>query len=85
MNILHVADLHPGDEWFEYLLNRGDEYDLLVIAGDLQNAFSHRSMRDQVAAILRRPERLPVPTIVCSRTDRGMATHSGGQTARWGT
>ncbi len=51
MKILHVADLHLQRGWFDWVESHCDEYDLLVIAGDLQNAFSNISMHEQAKAI----------------------------------
>lgn len=37
MRILHVADLHYRLGWYEWVRNQADNYDVLVIAGDLLN------------------------------------------------
>lgn len=64
MKILHVADLHLDHEWLDWVANQLP--DLLIIAGDIQNAFSSISMWEQAKALTRWLEALEVPTVVCS-------------------
>lgn len=66
MRILHVADLHLQGEWFEWLAADAPPHDILVIAGDLQNAFSNVPMHTQAREIARWLVARDVPTIVCS-------------------
>lgn len=66
MRILHVSDLHADSLWFDWVANKGGRYDLLVISGDLQNAFSNTSMHDQARAISKWLVSLSTPTVVCS-------------------
>ncbi len=66
MRILHLADLHLQHTWFDWVTSHCREFDLLVIAGDLQNAFSNTSMHDQARAITEWLLTLETPTIVCS-------------------
>jgi predicted phosphodiesterase len=49
--ILHCADLHADPAWFDWVANRCVKYDLLILAGDLQNAFGSVPMREQARAI----------------------------------
>jgi len=39
MRILHLADLHLRLEWYKWIDEQSDNYDVLVITGDLLNAF----------------------------------------------
>lgn len=64
MKILHVADLHL--RWFDWVSAHATAYDLLVIAGDLQDAFSELSAQSQAAHCTKWLLQLPTPTIVCS-------------------
>ena len=66
MRILHLADLHLEHSWFDWVAGHSPGYDLVVIAGDLQNAFSSSGMHDQARAISRWLLNLSVPTIACS-------------------
>ncbi len=66
MKILHVADLHLDHGWFDWIASNCSAFDLLVIAGDLQNAFSNSGMHDQARAVTKWLLGLPTPTIVCS-------------------
>jgi Icc-related predicted phosphoesterase len=66
MKILHVADLHLDHDWFDWVASHSVDYELLVIAGDLQNAFSNSGMQDQARAVTRWLLSLSTPTVVCS-------------------
>lgn len=66
MKILHVADLHLDHDWFDWVASHCVDYDLLVIAGDMQNAFSNSGMHDQARAVSRWLATLTTPTIVVS-------------------
>ena len=66
MKILHLADLHLQHEWFDWVSSQSRDYELLVIAGDLQNAFSGTGMHDQARAVSKWLLSLTTPTVVCS-------------------
>lgn len=66
MRILHLADLHLEHDWFDWVASQATDFDLLVIAGDLMNAFSNTSTLDQAQAISQWLQALPTPTVVCS-------------------
>lgn len=66
MKILHVADLHFRRGWFDWVASCGRKFELIVIAGDLQDAFSSTSMHEQAKAIRKWLLSLERPTIVCS-------------------
>jgi Icc-related predicted phosphoesterase len=68
MKVLHVADLHLQHDWFDWVSSRGagSEFDLIIIAGDLQDAFSNTPMHDQARAISTWLVGLRTPTVVCS-------------------
>lgn len=66
MRVLHVADLHLEHAWFEWLASDAPAHDVLVIAGDLQNAFSNVPMHSQAREISRWLLARTTPTVVCS-------------------
>jgi len=66
MKILHVADLHAEHDWFDWTASQAPLFDLLVIAGDLQNGFSNTPMHDQARAISKWLLTIRTPTVVCS-------------------
>lgn len=65
MKILHLADLHLDHAWFEWIASNSSSFDLLVIAGDLQNAFSNSGLHAQARAVTQWLLALSTPTIVC--------------------
>lgn len=66
VRILHVADLHLEHDWFDWVASHCVDYDLLVVAGDLQNAFGGQSMHDQSHAVSEWLTFLKAPTLVCT-------------------
>ncbi len=64
MRILHVADLHL--RWFEWVKTNATAFDLLVIAGDLQDPFSNASGAEQGRRCREWLLSLETPTIVVS-------------------
>lgn len=66
MKILHVADLHARQPWLYWVAAHAPEYDLLCIAGDLQNAFAAEGMVPQAKRLQEWLLALPAPTVVCS-------------------
>lgn len=66
MKILHVADLHLNPGWFDWIAEEAHRFDLIAIGGDLLNAFSGRSMGNQVNAVSKRLIKLDCATVICS-------------------
>jgi Icc-related predicted phosphoesterase len=72
VKILHLADLHLQHDWFDWVASHDrsrdrHKFDLIVIAGDLQDAFSNTPMHDQARAISKWMADLrPTPIVVCS-------------------
>ncbi|HEX2146304.1 MAG TPA: metallophosphoesterase [Pseudorhizobium sp.] len=64
MKILHVADLHL--RWFDWLVANARRYDLLVIAGDLQDGFSLMPRHRQAKLCTEWLLSMQTPTVVCS-------------------
>lgn len=51
MKILHLADLHMNSNWLGWVTEEATRFDLVVLAGDLLDAFANRSMADQANAV----------------------------------
>lgn len=66
MKMLHVADIHIDHEWFDWIANSCKNHDLLVIAGDLLNAFSSLDLHQQAEAVRNWLLALEAPTILCT-------------------
>ena len=66
MKIIHLADLHLQHEWFDWVASQAPLFDLIVIAGDLQDAFSNTPMHDQARAISKWLLAIRSPTVFCS-------------------
>ena len=66
MKILHVADLHARQPWLDWVAEHATEYDLLCIAGDLQDAFASEGMVPQAQRLRDWLLALPTPTVVCT-------------------
>jgi predicted MPP superfamily phosphohydrolase len=78
VKIIHLADLHLQHSWFDWVASRTMDYDLLVLAGDLQNAFSNSGMHDQARAVTRWLLTLPIPTVLCSGNHDYWTSHPRG-------
>lgn len=63
MRILHLADLHLRSDWFEWVAKQCVNHNLVVIAGDLENAFSNIGMHAQAKAIMAFLCALPRPCV----------------------
>lgn len=46
MKILHLADLHMNSNWLGWVTEEASRFDLVVLAGDMLDAFANRSMAD---------------------------------------
>ena len=67
MKILHVADIHLNHAWCDWITSCVSGYDLLVIAGDAQNAFSATGTHDQARALSKWLVKLPCDAVaLCS-------------------
>ena len=66
MKILHVADLHARRPWLDWVSSHAKDFDLICIAGDLQDAFGDEGMHKQARWLSTWLVALPVPTIVCT-------------------
>lgn len=64
MVILHVSDLHL--RYFNWVSERAQDVDLVVISGDLQDAFAATPMHDQARRVAGWLLSLRTPTVVCS-------------------
>lgn len=69
MNLLYTTDLHSRRDWYEWLLEKAEAYDLLVISGDLLDSFSEESIIDQVYILYLWCQKLAdlgIPLVLCS-------------------
>ncbi|MDF9827919.1 Icc-related predicted phosphoesterase [Ereboglobus sp. PH5-10] len=68
MRILHVADLHFRKEWYEWVASQSDDYDVLVIAGDLLNMLPVEAtpLPQQARVVRDWLQALPKPVVVCT-------------------
>lgn len=66
MKILHVADLHARRPWLDWVSSHAKEFDLIFIAGDLEDAFGEEGMHPQARWLSAWLVALPVPTVVCT-------------------
>lgn len=66
MKILHLADLHLHHGWFDWISAKSRGYDLIVIAGDIQDAFSNAGMHQQARAAAKWLLSIKTPTVICS-------------------
>jgi uncharacterized protein len=51
MKVLHLADLHFNERWFDWVARECVNYGLVVFAGDLQNGFANTGMHAQAKTI----------------------------------
>lgn len=77
MKILITADLHYREHWFRWLIERGANYDLVCIAGDLLNMFNDEPRTEQATEVSRWVRELAKVTrvAICS----GNHDNAGGQ------
>lgn len=86
MKYLLVADLHYALKQYDWLLEVAEDFDVVVVAGDLLEAFSSVDRRTQIVVVKKYLERLcrVGRLIVCSGNhDLDSTDAAGEQTARW--
>lgn len=86
MKILITADIHYTLKQYDWLLRVAGEFDLLILAGDLLDAFSTVDPRVQIAVVEKYLSRLAAQTrlIVCSGNhDLDSRDAQGERVARW--
>ena len=68
MRILHVADLHHKREWFRWVSREVGNYDVLVVAGDLLNAFPYETttLPQQAKFVQDWLATLTKPAVICT-------------------
>lgn len=66
MKILHLADLHMNSNWLGWVTEEATRFDLVVLAGDMMDAFANRSMADQANAVSKWLIRVDCPVVLCS-------------------
>ncbi|MFA5898497.1 MAG: metallophosphoesterase [Hyphomicrobium sp.] len=86
MKILITADIHYTLKQYDWLMREAGQFDLVIIAGDLLDAFSTVDGRVQIAVVEKYLARLAARTqlIVCSGNhDLDGRDADGERTARW--
>ena len=66
MIILHVANLHFHQQWFDWLSHSAPPHDLLVIAGDLLDRDKELPHAHQAAWVTRWAQQHPAPVCIAS-------------------
>src|ERR1700751_1524241 len=68
MKILITSDLHYRQHWFHWLIEKGANYDLICVAGDLLDMFKGKPQMEQAREVSRWIHELATITrvIVCS-------------------
>ena len=68
MRILHVADIHYHQAWFQWISRESVNYDVMVVAGDLLNAFpfGRTSLPQQAKFLQGWLKTLAKPAVVCT-------------------
>jgi len=68
MRILHIADIHHRLDWYKWIEQQFDNYDVLVIAGDLLNAFplDKTPLPRQAKFVQCWLKKLAKPAVVCT-------------------
>lgn len=66
MKILHVADIHHHAGWMRWISENAPRFDIVALAGDLQDAFSPMGMHAQAKTLSSWITSLPTLTVVCS-------------------
>lgn len=81
MRILVVSDLHYNLKQFDWLMDVGSEYDLVIIAGDLLDVVGHADLDTQIVVVVKYLNRLrdQVPVVVCSGNHDGDAKNASGE------
>ena len=66
MKILHTSDLHFNTQWFEWIANQQDEYDVFVISGDFLDSSKDESLVEQIAWVSTWIRAFNKPLFICS-------------------
>ena len=48
LNILHTTDLHFNKQWFEWIANQQENYDVFCITGDFLNDSKDETLLEQI-------------------------------------
>lgn len=72
MQILHSSDFHSNDQWYRWLINESEKYDLVCLAGDQIDLNPHRLPGAQADRVLAHLRQLQCPLAVCSGNHDGM-------------
>jgi Icc-related predicted phosphoesterase len=81
MTILIVSDLHYNLKQYDWVLSVAEDYDMVIIAGDLLDVAGHADLDTQIIVIVKYLNRLreKVPVIVCSGNHDGDAKNEAGE------
>jgi Icc-related predicted phosphoesterase len=88
MKLLLTADLHFRTDWFRWLIEQAQTYDLVRITGELLDMFEVKSTREQaleVTGLIRELADI-VPVAVCSGNHDnagGLVSHDRSSLYEW--
>ncbi len=66
LNILHTTDLHFNKQWFEWIANQQENYDVFCITGDFLNDSKDETLLEQIEWITIWMKLFKKPLFVCS-------------------
>ena len=66
LNILHTTDLHFNKQWFEWIANQQENYDVFCITGDFLNDSKDETLLEQIEWITNWMKSFKKPLFVCS-------------------
>lgn len=66
MKILHTTDLHFNKQWFEWLENQQDIYDVFCITGDFLEDSKDETLLQQIEWITQWMQKFKKPLFICS-------------------
>jgi len=66
MKILHTTDLHFNLQWFEWIENQQDKYDVFCISGDFIDSSKDIALPKQIEFVSEWIKKFSKPLFVCS-------------------
>jgi Icc-related predicted phosphoesterase len=66
LKILHTTDLHFNKQWFEWILNQQNHYDVFCITGDFLEDAKDETLLEQIHWISNWMKKFQKPLFICS-------------------